>query len=196
MSADKVTIRGDFGVLDIEDDNVTLYEGAAVDDYVYCYSLYTNDEEIIVEQATVLEDQEVTAIKGDEITINGTTYAKGAADDNATGMDITAGTGITAGDNYTVVLYGDQWVAAKESDNSVDDYALVTAAEDTPLSGLRVRLLFADNTSDVYTVDDDYTAEITTGDEGVLVGYSINDAGIVRLYTVDSDPDTDTQVSL
>lgn len=184
LSSDKVTLRG-AGVKDIEDDSVVLYDGAAKDDYVYYAELYENDSEIVVEKATVLEDQEVTAIKGDEITIDGTAYGKSAETNNTDMTSISGGSDMTAGDKYDVVLYGTRWVAADATEESYDDYALVLGAEDSTITGLTVKLLLADNTTRVVSVDEDYEAGIVDKDEGIMVGYTIDEDNVAKLYAVD-----------
>ena len=79
LTSSKINLRGNgFGVMDIdgEDKTVSLYEGAAKDDYVYCAEMYVRDPEVVVEKATTLDDLEVTAVKGNDITVDGTTYAR------------------------------------------------------------------------------------------------------------------------
>ena len=66
LTSSKINLRGNgFGVMDIdgEDKTVSLYEGAAKDDYVYCAEMYVRDPEVVVEKATTLDDLEVTAVK-------------------------------------------------------------------------------------------------------------------------------------
>ena len=64
-------------------------------------------------------------------------------------------------------------------------------AERSNITGLTVKLLFADNTTRIVSVDEDYEAGINANSKGVLVGYSINDEGIARLYTDDDNTATD-----
>ena len=192
LPTDKVNLRGE-GVLDLESDDltVTLYDDAAVNDYVYYAELYENDTELVVEKAETISAGKVTAIQDDKITIDGVTYDHSIVTDN-TGLPIKTGAGFDAGDEYDVVLYGDQWVAAEKANETAEDYALVTGADYNNVDGLTVNLLLSDNSTLKASVNEDYTAGITSANysrvTGRLVGYTLQDEDTVKLYETDNIP--------
>ena len=186
LPTDKVNIRGE-GVLDLDDEDLTvsLYDDAAEGDYIYYANLYENDSELVVEQAETISAGKVTAIQDDKITIDDVTYDHSAVADN-TSLSIKTGAGFDAGDEYDVVLYGDQWVAAEKANETAEDYALVTGADYNNVDGLTVNLLLSDNSTLKASVNEDYTAGITSNNygrvTGRLVGYTLQDEDTVKLY--------------
>ena len=162
-----------------------------MNDYVYYAELYENDTELVVEKAETISAGKVTAIQDDKITIDGVTYDHSIVTDN-TGLPIKTGAGFDAGDEYDVVLYGDQWVAAEKANETAEDYALVTGADYNNVDGLTVNLLLSDNSTLKASVNEDYTAGITSANysrvTGRLVGYTLQDEDTVKLYETDNIP--------
>ena len=166
--------------LTIEDHDI--YDGIQKDDAVAVQVLY-DDNTYVVTKADIVS-AEVTSKKSDtEVRIDGT-YKKLVSGSTAVGdYDLVKITDL--GETYDFIMYGDYWVAAQQTSESAKDYAIVLAIDAAGGVSRDVKLLLADNTEKVYTID---KVEGTVSDNA-MVAYSVNNDGTIKLYGADVEGD-------
>ena len=183
LTSSKITIAG-IGTLDIDDD-MDLDESVARDDIVAVTTLYADvasddDAFNIITKAEIVEDVTVDAMRSNgEIRIDGT-YAKHAVSNDevsAFSSDFvqknSVNTATMLDGTYDFVMYDGYWVAAREVEAASKDIALVTRKN----SGIddQVRVMVADGTETVYTLDDDDDDALSIGsvNKNTLYSYTL-----------------------
>ncbi len=147
----KTTVKltnGSTESLKFDDDDI--YSGVDKDDYVVFFSAdnVAGDNDKLVEMDSI--DGKVNGLKTDEVKIDGTWYTKNTSDS------------IESGDSYTFYVVDDIVYFAEETStsNSLKNIAFVEGVdydETNTLDDARAKLVFADGTKKIVTVD-----EITT----------------------------------
>ena len=197
-SSDKVSISG-IGSLKYEDHEIA--SGLKKDDVVVYSNLYNNttpsDGTYVVEKATVVSGKlEAYNVAKGTVKIDGTTYDAdevsghftnlGGAEDFISGLASLSSSNLN--ENFEAYVVNGCVLAMKDVSDSLDNYALVDSAagKGSKVDPYKVYMILADGTKKTYNVASDsaYKPSSTTSADKVLVKYTINKDGEVKLTNV------------
>ncbi|MBP1736275.1 MAG: hypothetical protein H6Q60_156 [Oscillospiraceae bacterium] len=185
---DTVSIDGISDITDIDTENVVYPSDLAADDVVL-YSYNEKTETYYVEKAQSISGELTGITSNSKYTVNGTKYVE-------SGLVETAGdaglSDLSIGDAVTFYLDNNSDVVVAElTSDSISNYAAVIDADWVNYSlkstYLEAKLLFADGTTDVVTIDEYNSEDAVSADAATIAGsvvtFSENADGT---YDVDS----------